>query len=331
LRTLNDKSEALKGAIRSRAEIIELLKSDISEKMKLLSEKITDLPIFKHEDSDDSQNSNENSSDDDFEKCKVKGSKRIRSNVSDSDDMSDMSGSCDALLEEDQLKYRSSQLLQQYHEHGKDKTINEIYLIYDSLINYKTMISELKQQSLSTQNSINQLQRVRFIKDKEFLDEVNKKLTKVVNTLLPDSDCYLSHGDKPLSLFREGLTLLSKQCDGNYRELKNLSGGQQSIFCLSLGIAIQQIYPSSFWIMDEVDAALDIIVVSNLAKLLYSTARESHTQFIVVTHRPEMYSCADTLLGIYLSNDTPCHLTFNNRETYYEEEEEKNCYDDEHI
>ena len=79
LRTLNDKSEALKGAIRSRAEIIELLKSDISEKMKLLSEKITDLPIFKHEDSDDSQNSNENSSDDDFEKCKVKGSKRIRS------------------------------------------------------------------------------------------------------------------------------------------------------------------------------------------------------------------------------------------------------------
>jgi hypothetical protein len=71
--------------------------------------------------------------------------------------MSDMSGSCDALLEEDQLKYRSSQLLQQYHEHGKDKTINEIYLIYDSLINYKTMISELKQQSLSTQNSINQL------------------------------------------------------------------------------------------------------------------------------------------------------------------------------
>jgi len=82
--------------------------------------------------------------------------------------------------------------------------------------------------------------------------------------------------------------------------------------------------------MDEIDAALDVVVVSNLAKLLQSKARTSNTQFLVVTHRPEMISHAEKLLGIYLVNNAPCHLTINNIGNKhiddYMDEEEKNNY-----
>ena len=187
--------------------------------------------------------------------------------------------------------------------------------------------------AFSTQTSINQLLKERFHKDKKFLDDVNTNLALTVNSLLPDSDCYLSYGDNPLSLFKEGISLLSKQRDGNYRELKSLSGGQQSIFCLSLSLSIQRLFPSPFWIMDEIDAALDVVVVSNLAKLLQSKARSSNTQFLVVTHRPEMISHAEKLLGIYLVNNAPCHLTINNIsnkpiDDYMDDEEKDNNNED---
>ena len=193
---------------------------------------------------------------------------------------------------------------------------------------------DLKKQTFELQSKINQIQLDRFVKDKKFLEDVNTNLSVIVNELLPNSDCYLSYGDTPVSLFQEGITLLSKQRDGNFRELKALSGGQQSIFCLSLSLSIQQIFPSPFWIMDEIDAALDIIVVSNLAKMIQSKARSTFTQFLVVTHRPEMYSEAESLLGLYLINNAPSHLTINNNVSYHNnttdfiDDEEKEYYNE---
>lgn len=83
--------------------------------------------------------------------------------------------------------------------------------------------------------------------------------------------------------------------------LSLLSGGERSLAAVALLIAIFKARPSPFYVMDEVEAALDD---ANLGRLLtvFEDLRE-HSQLIVITHQKRTMEIADALYGVSMRQD----------------------------
>ena len=75
-----------------------------------------------------------------------------------------------------------------------------------------------------------------------------------------------------------------------------LSGGEKALTAIALLFAIQNLKPSPFCLLDEIEAALDDNNVDRYAKYLHKLTK--YTQFIVITHRRGTMEQVDRLYGI---------------------------------
>lgn len=80
------------------------------------------------------------------------------------------------------------------------------------------------------------------------------------------------------------------------RNISLLSGGEKTLTCVALLLAIFRSRPSPFCVLDEVDAALDEANIDRFTQVLRDFL--SITQFIIVTHSKKTMTCADTMYGI---------------------------------
>ena len=80
------------------------------------------------------------------------------------------------------------------------------------------------------------------------------------------------------------------------KKMGQLSGGEKALTAISLLFAIQNLKPSPFCLLDEIEAALDDSNVDRYAKYLHKLTK--NTQFIVITHRRGTMAAADRLYGI---------------------------------
>ena len=85
------------------------------------------------------------------------------------------------------------------------------------------------------------------------------------------------------------------------KRLSLLSGGEKSMTALAFLFAVFLARPCPFYILDEVEAALDDLNIDRFLELL--RAYSGHAQFIVVTHQKRTMEAADSLYGVSMSND----------------------------
>ena len=78
--------------------------------------------------------------------------------------------------------------------------------------------------------------------------------------------------------------------------MMQLSGGEKALTAIALLFAIQNLKPSPFCLLDEIEAALDDSNVDRFANYLHKLTK--YTQFIVITHRRGTMVSADRLYGI---------------------------------
>merc|ERR1712066_421281 len=81
----------------------------------------------------------------------------------------------------------------------------------------------------------------------------------------------------------------------------NLSGGEKTLSSLALVFALHYYKPTPFYVMDEIDAALDFRNVCIIAN--YIKDRTKNAQFVIISLRAEMFEMSDRLVGIYKVND----------------------------
>lgn len=86
----------------------------------------------------------------------------------------------------------------------------------------------------------------------------------------------------------------------SFLSMNQLSGGQKTVVALSLVFAIQRLEPAPFYLLDEVDAALDASYRTALSNLIARTAKKS--QVIMTTFRPESLEKADRCYRVYQRN-----------------------------
>jgi chromosome segregation protein len=85
------------------------------------------------------------------------------------------------------------------------------------------------------------------------------------------------------------------------KRLSLLSGGEKSLTALAFLFAVFLARPCPFYILDEVEAALDDINIDRFLELLRSYCTQA--QFIVVTHQKRTMEAADALYGVSMGGD----------------------------
>lgn len=93
-----------------------------------------------------------------------------------------------------------------------------------------------------------------------------------------------------------GINIIAQPPGKKLQNMMQLSGGEKALTAISLLFAIQNLKPSPFCLLDEIEAALDDSNVTRFAKYLHKLTK--HTQFIVITHRRGTMTAADRLYGI---------------------------------
>ncbi len=93
-----------------------------------------------------------------------------------------------------------------------------------------------------------------------------------------------------------GIQIIAQPPGKTLKSMSMLSGGEKALSAIAILFAIQNLKPSPFCLLDEIEAALDDSNVKRFAK--YLNKLKSKTQYIVITHRQGTMAAADTLYGI---------------------------------
>ena len=97
-------------------------------------------------------------------------------------------------------------------------------------------------------------------------------------------------------ILEAGIRIIAQPPGKKLQNMMQLSGGEKALTAIALLFAIQNLKPSPFCLLNEIEAALDESNVSRFAKYLHKLTR--HTQFIVITHRRGTMEQVDRLYGI---------------------------------
>ena len=129
---------------------------------------------------------------------------------------------------------------------------------------------------------------------------VNHAFSSIFKSLLPNVDAKLESCD--LSNGERGLELRVKLGEVWKDSLSELSGGQKSLLALSLILALLRFSPAPFYILDEVDAALDVSHTTNIGHMIKTHFPNS--QFIIVSLKEGMFSNANVLFKTRFQDGT---------------------------
>ncbi len=93
-----------------------------------------------------------------------------------------------------------------------------------------------------------------------------------------------------------GISIIAQPPGKKLQNMMQLSGGEKALTAIALLFAIQNLKPSPFCLLDEIEAALDDSNVGRFASYLHKLTE--HTQFILITHRRGTMEAADRLYGV---------------------------------
>jgi chromosome segregation protein len=128
--------------------------------------------------------------------------------------------------------------------------------------------------------------------------DVADNFTKLFATLFPGGTGRLRLTD-PDHLLETGIEVEARPSGKNVRKLSLLSGGERSLTALAFLFAVFRSRPSPFYLMDEVEAALDDVNLHRFLDLIHEFREEA--QLVIVSHQKRTMEAADILYGVTMA------------------------------
>ncbi|WP_458111218.1 chromosome segregation protein SMC [Arthrobacter sp. R1-13] len=163
-----------------------------------------------------------------------------------------------------------------------------------------TQLEDLKSSRKDLLDIIKEVdERVQKVFAEAFAD-TSAQFVRVFARLFPGGEGRLVLTD-PADMLTTGIEVEARPAGKKIKRLSLLSGGERSLTAVALLVAIFKARPSPFYVMDEVEAALDD---TNLGRLItiFEELRES-SQLIVITHQKRTMEVADALYGVTMRGD----------------------------
>ncbi|MEE6296415.1 chromosome segregation protein SMC [Georgenia wangjunii] len=163
-----------------------------------------------------------------------------------------------------------------------------------------TQLADLKKSRADLMEIVREIdERVEHVFASAFAD-TSAAFVDVFGRLFPGGEGRLVLTD-PDDMLTTGIEIEARPAGKRVKRLSLLSGGERSLTAVALLVAIFKARPSPFYVMDEVEAALDD---ANLGRLLeIFTELRSDSQLIVVTHQKRTMEIADALYGVTMRGD----------------------------
>lgn len=205
----------------------------------------------------------------------------------------------------------------------KDDTLNDVNQLKKAISNVRATIKELGDVNVNAIEDYREVsQRYNFMKEQhDDLVEAEETLLGIIKELdtgmrIQFAEEFAKIQDEFDKVFKElfgggkgaielvdeedilesGIRIISQPPGKKLQNMMQLSGGEKALTAIALLFAIQNLKPSPFCLLDEIEAALDDSNVDRYAKYLHKLTE--HTQFIVITHRRGTMASADRLYGI---------------------------------
>ncbi len=134
----------------------------------------------------------------------------------------------------------------------------------------------------------------------EAFADVAREFGKVFDTLFPGGEGRLLLTD-PDDMLTTGVEVEARPPGKKVKRLSLLSGGERSLTAMALLVAIFRARPSPFYILDEIEAALDDVNLHRLISLMEELRETS--QLIIITHQKATMEVADALYGVAMRGD----------------------------
>ncbi len=195
------------------------------------------------------------------------------------------------------MKKEISSLKEQIKKLG-DVNVNAIEDYKNLMERYtflKTQHDDLVEAEKTLENIIEELDTAMRKQFKEKFAEISSEFDKVFKELFGGGKGTLELMEDE-DILEAGIRIIAQPPGKKLQNMMQLSGGEKALAAISLLFAIQNLKPSPFCLLDEIEAALDDNNVTRFAKYLHKLTK--HTQFIVITHRRGTMEKADRLYGI---------------------------------
>jgi chromosome segregation protein len=169
---------------------------------------------------------------------------------------------------------------------------------FNILMEKKSVLSGEKDDVLNLMEQIEASKKDLFV---DALEVVNKNFRDIFQNLSTKGDAYLEL-ENPEQPFEEGMRIKVKLTSEKFMDIRSLSGGEKTLTALAFLFAIQEHEPASFYVLDEVDAALDKTNSEKLAKLIRDYCKKA--QYVVISHNDAVISEGNVLYGVSMKPET---------------------------
>ena len=168
---------------------------------------------------------------------------------------------------------------------------NEAKLRYDELMARREDLNEERRVIVDFINKIEFEKKTIFL---NLFNRINKEFG-IIFEMIAGGKAKMEF-ENPENPFEGGITIIAKPGGKQVKSIQAMSGGEKSLTALALIFAMQKVDPSPFYVFDEIDAALDVMNVRKVAKLIEQVSRES--QCIMITHRDIAMRYTNQLYGV---------------------------------
>jgi chromosome segregation protein len=174
---------------------------------------------------------------------------------------------------------------------------------YQSLMKKKDRLGTEREDVLVMINEIDSKKKELFMRT---YDVLNENFKRIFSTLSAKGEAFfeLEETEEPMA---GGMTIKVRLVGKKFLDIRSLSGGEKTLTALAFIFAVQEYAPASFYVLDEVDAALDKHNSEKFAKLIRSYCHNA--QYLIISHNDSVISEADNLYGVSMNEDSISKVT----------------------
>ncbi|NP_001152812.1 structural maintenance of chromosomes 1A isoform X1 [Nasonia vitripennis] len=177
------------------------------------------------------------------------------------------------------------------------KAIQKLYLAKEKLQETNEEFEQLRKKAKKAKTQFEKVKKERYDRFTTCFEHVSNEIDPIYKSLAKNQSAQAFLGpENPEEPYLDGINYNCVAPGKRFQPMSNLSGGEKTVAALALLFAIHSYQPAPFFVLDEIDAALDNTNIGKVAS--YIRDKTNSLQTIVISLKEEFYSHADALIGI---------------------------------
>uniref|UniRef100_A0A3B3RSM2 Structural maintenance of chromosomes protein n=1 Tax=Paramormyrops kingsleyae TaxID=1676925 RepID=A0A3B3RSM2_9TELE len=212
-------------------------------------------------------------------------------------------------LSEEEIKAEMNNLQQRLNEQQSIlqrisapnmKAMEKLESVRDKFQETSDEFEAARKRAKKAKQAFEQIKKERFDRFNACFESVSTNIDEIYKALSRYTMCHFAFlgPENPEEPYLDGINYNCVAPGKRFRPMDNLSGGEKTVAALALLFAIHSYKPAPFFVLDEIDAALDNTNIGKVANYIKDQSMQNF-QAIVISLKEEFYTKADSLIGVY--------------------------------